>query len=255
MDRIKSHLILAGSVFAVCGMFLLPAAPTNAADPLTPDQKKAFEKVIRDYLLNKPEIILESMEKLRDRERILQEKAAVEKLASSKATLFKHPMTPMSGSKNADVTLVEFFDYQCGYCKRVIGSMVSLVENDKNLRVVWKELPILGPNSRYAATAAMAAKKQGKYFLFHVALMKSRGQLSPEGIIRTARKIGLDVKKLQEDMGDPEINAYLDETIQLAQSLGIRGTPGFIIGKRIIPGAVGLDQLKSYIAEERKPKS
>ena len=101
----------------------------------------------------------------------------------------------------------------------------------------------------------MAAKKQGKYFPFHVALMRSRGQLSPEGIIRTAREVGLDVAKLQEDMSDPEINAYLDETIQLAQSLGIRGTPGFIIGKRIIPGAVGLDQLKSYIAKERKPKS
>jgi len=254
-NRIKSHLIHAGSIFAVCAIFLLPVAPVNAADPMTVEQKKAFEKVIRDYLLNNPEIILESMEKLRERERISQEKAASEKLATSKAPLFEHPMTPMSGNKNADVTLVEFFDYQCGYCKRVIDSMVNLVENDKNLRIVWKELPILGPNSRFAATAAMAAKKQGKYFTFHVALMKSRGQLSPEAIIRTARKVGLDVAKLQEDMSDPKINAYLDETIQLAQSLGIRGTPGFIIGNRIIPGAVGLDQLKSYIAEERKPKS
>jgi protein-disulfide isomerase len=133
--------------------------------------------------------------------------------------------------------------------------MVGLVKSDKKLRVVWKELPILGPNSRFAASAAMAAKKQGKYFEFHIALMKSRGQLSPEKVMRIARKAGIDVAQLQEDMGDPKINTYLDETIKLAQSLGIRGTPGFVIGQKIIPGAVELDQLKAFIAEERKPKS
>lgn len=255
MNRIKFSLIGIKSVFAIWGMLLLPIATTNAADPLTSGQKKVFEELIRDYLIKNPDIILKSMEKLREREHLLQRKAAIEKLTSNKANIFKHPMTPTTGNMNADVTLVEFFDYQCGYCKQVAGSLVKLIENDKKLRVVWKELPILGPNSRFAATAAMAAKKQGKYLTFHVALMKSRGQLSPEVIMRTAGKVGLDVAKLREDMDDPQINDYLDETIGLAQSLGIRSIPAFIIGKRIIPGALGLDQLKSYISEERKPRS
>lgn len=235
---------------------LLGVAPLPAAsEPISPDQKKAFEQIIRDYLLEHPEIILESMEKLRERERVEQEKASKRVLSENKKSVFDHPMSPVSGNKKGDVTLVEFFDYQCGYCKRVVGSMVDLVENDKNLRVVWKELPILGTESRLAALAAMASKKQGKYLDFHVALMENRGQLSPEGIMRIARGVGIDIAKLQEDMNDPKISAYLDETTQLAQSLGIRGTPGFIIGERIVPGAVSLDQLKAFIAEARKPKS
>lgn len=255
MNRIKLSLISMRSVCAVWGILLLSISTTYAADPLTSDQKKVFEEVIRDYLIKNPDIILKSMEKLRERERLSQRQAAIEKLTSNKAIIFKHPMTPTSGNMNADVTLVEFFDYQCGYCKQVARSLVKLIQNDKKLRVVWKELPILGPNSRFAAAAAMAAKKQGKYLTYHVALMKNRGQLSPEVIMRTARKVGLDVEKLQKDMEDPKINAYLDETINLAQSLGIRSIPAFIIGKRIIPGAIGLDQLKSYISEERKPRS
>tara|TARA_B100000676_G_C17981265_1_gene789147 strand:+ start:625 stop:1323 length:699 start_codon:yes stop_codon:yes gene_type:complete len=231
------------------------AAFPIAAEPLSSEQKKAFEKVIRDYLLANPQVILESMEKLRERERVEQEKIAKRTLSENKDTIFDHPMSPVSGNDKGNVTLVEFFDYQCGYCKRVIGSMVDLVENDKNLRVVWKELPILGEMSRVAAIAAMASKKQGKYYEFHVALMQNRGQLSLEIIMRIARSVGIDIAKLQKDMGDPKIAAYLDETIQLAQSLGIRGTPGFIIGERIVPGAVSLDQLKNFISEARKPKS
>jgi len=243
------------AVLSICGASLLSSAQPNAAEPLSGAQTKAVETIVRDYLLNHPEIILQSMEKLREKERIAQEKAATQALSTNTKALLHHPMSPVSGDTAGDVTLVEFFDYQCGYCKRVIDSMVGLVKSDKKLRVVWKELPILGPNSRFAASAAMAAKKQGKYFEFHIALMKSRGQLSPEKVMRIARKAGIDVAQLQEDMGDPKINTYLDETIKLAQSLGIRGTPGFVIGQKIIPGAVELDQLKAFIAEERKPKS
>lgn len=239
----------------IVGALVAIAALPALGETVTPDQKKAFEKIIRDYLLKHPEIILETMEKLRERERLEQEKAAKIALRENKAYIFQHPLSPVSGNKKGDVTLVEFFDYQCGFCKRVVGSMVDLVKGDKNLRVVWKELPILGEESRLAALAAMASKRQGKYFDFHVALMENRGQLSLEVIMRIARSVGIDIAKLQEDMGDPKIAAYLDETIQLAQTLGIRGTPGFIIGERIIPGAISLDQLKAYIAEARKPKS
>jgi protein-disulfide isomerase len=255
MRHSRTHMLKYFAVLSICGASLLSSAQPNAAEPLSGAQTKAVETIVRDYLLNHPEIILQSMEKLREKERIAQEKAATQALSTNTKALLHHPMSPVSGDTAGDVTLVEFFDYQCGYCKRVIDSMVGLVKSDKKLRVVWKELPILGPNSRFAASAAMAAKKQGKYFEFHIALMKSRGQLSPEKVMRIARKAGIDVAQLQEDMGDPKINTYLDETIKLAQSLGIRGTPGFVIGQKIIPGAVELDQLKAFIAEERKPKS
>jgi protein-disulfide isomerase len=242
---------LTGLAFAGITLAGLPAA----ADKLGPADKKEIEQVIRDYLLKNPELIIEVMDKLRERERVAQEKAAAQVLAANETTIYRNAMSPVSGNKDGDVTLVEFFDYQCGYCKRVVGSMVDLIGEDKKLRVVWKELPILGPDSRYAAVAAMAAERQGKYLDFHVALMKNRGGLSPEVVMRIADKTGLDVAKLQKDMGDPKIAAYLDKTIELAQALGIRGTPGFIIGDKIIPGAVGLDELKKLIAEARKPKS
>ena len=147
-------------------------------------------------------------------------------------------MTPVSGNTSGDVTVVEFFDYQCGYCKRSLASMIDLLTSDTNVRVVWKELPILGPASRFAARAAMAAKKQGKYFDLHVALMRARGRLTEQKVMDAAKDAGIEVTQLRADMKDPTLEIYLNETQQLATALGIRGTPAFVIGDTLVAGAI-----------------
>ena len=158
-------------------------------------------------------------------------------------------MSPVSGNPKGDVTLVEFFDYQCGYCKRSLKPVKDLLETDRQLRVVWKEFPILGPVSRFAARAAMASEKQGRYLEFHVAVMGSRGKLTEDRVMALAGSVGLDIQRLRRDMEDPAIENYLDETIRLARVLGIRGTPAFVIGDTLVPGVVGDARLKELIAK------
>ena len=129
------------------------------------------------------------------------------------------------------------------------------MKTDKNIRVILKELPILGPVSRFAARAAMAADRQNKYFDYHVALMSLRGRLTEKRVMETAAKVGLDIKRLVKDMAAPEIDRYLDETLQLAETLGINGTPAFLFGDQLVPGAIDETRMRQYIANARKPKS
>ena len=163
-------------------------------------------------------------------------------------------MTPEHGNPKGDAVVVEFFDYQCGYCKRVLPSFMEVIDSDKNLRVIWKELPILGPVSRFAARAAMASDKQGKYLEYHIALMTLRGRLTEKRVMETAKSVGLDMGRLIEDMRSPKIDRYLDETLQLAESLGINGTPAFLIGNQLVPGAISADQMRQIIAQSRETK-
>ena len=227
---------------------LMCASAASAADL---PNKEALDEAIRSYILENPEVIIEALEKLEVREREAREKAAADALAERHDDIFNHPMTPVSGNKDGDITVVEFFDYQCGYCKRTMQHVLDLQEEDPQIRIVWKELPILGPASDYAARAAMAAKKQGKYLDFHIAVMGSRGRLTPELIMKHASAAGLDLDRLKEDMKGPEIDKYLRDTLQLAHELGINGTPGFIIGERLVPGALSKERMKQLIAEAR----
>ena len=160
-------------------------------------------------------------------------------------------MTPVSGDPGGDVTLVEFFDYQCGYCKRALAPMKELLASDGKLRVVWKEFPILGPASRFAARAATAAARQGRYLDFHLAVMGAPGKLTESSVMGIAERLGIDVERLRRDMEDPAIEAYLDETHRLARDLGITGTPAFVIGETVVPGVVGGARLKELIANVR----
>ena len=160
---------------------------------------------------------------------------------------------PVSGDAEGDITVVEFFDYQCGYCKLALKTMEDLLETDANVRVVWKEFPILGPVSRVAAQAAMAADRQGLYLPFHLALMRE-AELTEEKIFELAGKTGLDVERLQRDMGHPEMGNYLDETRAPAQELGIGGTPAFVVGGRLVPGAVDSAGMKDLVARARAAK-
>ena len=251
--NMKRFSIISAYALFISEIFLFFSFSTKA-EPFTLSQKKAIERIIQNYLLDKPELIVQSMEKLREREQAEQINKTKGLLRTYSDRIYQHPMSPYSGDKNGDVTLVEFFDYQCGYCKQVTETIITLMKNDQGLRVVWKELPILGKTSLIAATAAMASRKQGKYFDFHVALMKNRGSLNPQSIMKIAKSVGINTAELKKDMSDPAIRTYLEDTTKLAQKLGIKGTPGFIIGDQIVPGAASLKQLKKFIQTERNRK-
>ena len=243
-------------------VFLLSAAPA-AAEGFTDAQKAEIEAIvgefieknpefIADYLRQNPEILLEVSQILRARQAEQQQEAKALALTAHREQIERHPMTPVTGNADGDVTLVEFFDYNCGYCKRVFAYMNDIQEDDPGLRIVWKEFPILGPVSRYAAQAAMAADRQGKYIEFHRAMMSDARLVSEEQVLKIAGKTGLDVERLKLDMQDPAISAYIDETIELANALGITGTPGFVIGDEVIAGAISEDEMKRVIEFTRR---
>ena len=167
--------------------------------------------------------------------------------------LFKDPTSPVGGNPNGDVTIVEFFDYQCGYCKVVFPRIEKLLIDDSNLRFVFKEMPILGPNSVFAARAALAARMQGEkqYVAFHKVMMASRGSLNKASVFRFATDAGLDLERLKGDMEDDNINDMIRRNLKLADALSINGTPAFVIGDTIVRGAVDLLKLKILVERAR----
>lgn len=225
-----------------------PAQSTPAVDPI---QKEAIEQVVRDYIRAHPEIVVEALDAYQAKKDEDERAAQAKTLTSRADELFRSASSPVIGNAQGDVTLVEFFDYQCGYCKRAQPDLERLVKQDGGLKVVLKEFPILGPASVTAARASLAAQMQGKYLDFHTKMMGLKGQLTDEVIYDTAKQVGLDVDKLKQDMNDPAVVAELRANMDLAQALGVQGTPAFVINDQIIPGAVGFDALKSQIDKDR----
>jgi protein-disulfide isomerase len=208
------------------------------------------EKIVRDYLLREPEIIYQALQELQRREAeatAARQRAAI---AANETQLLDAAHTPVGGNPDGDVTLVEFFDYRCAYCRRVVPSMQALLDEDPDLRIVFKDLPVLGPDSVRAARAALASRKQGGYVPFHFALMTA-DDLSIEGIRAVAAAVGLDADRLEADMASPEVNAAIEANYALANELGIEGTPAFVIGDQLIPGAVDKARLEQLILEAR----
>jgi protein-disulfide isomerase len=237
------------STLAALMVILTPFLSGASAQTFSDKQRGDIDSLIREYILTHPEVIADSMEQWQKRRETDRDQQQRKTLSSLDAKVYENPMTPISGAAEGtyDLVIVEFFDYQCGYCKKAFSTVLKILETDKKIRVAWKEFPILGPASRIAAVAAMAAKKQGKYFEFHVAIMSLKGRLSEQRIMDVAQKIGLDIPRLNKDMNDPAISAYLEETLRLGQSLGVNGTPAFIIGEHVIPGAIGEDQMRKLI--------
>ena len=237
---------------AALAVILCLAGPGRAESPPEPGlDEDRIGRIVRDYLLANPEVVeaaLRALRAKREAEALARAAAAIRENAEA---LGAHPMSPVSGNPEGDVTVVEFFDYQCGFCKRALPAMVELLEADRRVRVVWKEFPILGPLSRFAARASMAAARQGRYHHFHVRLMGAARKLTEEAVFRAAREAGLDADRLLRDMQDPAIATYLDETARLARRIGIRGTPSFVIGGRLVRGAVDGARLKELVAEAR----
>ena len=241
--------------FAALSLLAATAFSSPAfADTAPGLDRSAIEQIVREYLLENPEIIVEAGQRLEARQQAEQAERAKLALAQYKDQLLNAPFTPVSGNIDGDVALVEFFDYQCGYCKRVMKDTADAVTEDGNVKMIYKEFPILGEVSVYAARAGLAAKMQDPalYKTLHLALMGYKGGLSERAIDAVAKENGVDIARMKEDMDHPDITAEIEANYQLAQALGINGTPGFVIGDQIIPGAVGRAALDQAIAAARK---
>ena len=185
------------------------------------------------------------------KDELAREADAGEVLNDRRSEIFDDPATPVGGNSHGDVTVVEFFDYRCPYCKQVQPALQTLLDQDHKLRFIYKEMPVLGAASVVAARAALAAQRQGKYEAFHAAMMGTKGQITEDTVDRIAGSVGLDVDWLKQDMAASEIVRALRANVALAHALNIHGTPGFIIGNRIVAGALDLDTLKNMIAAAR----
>lgn len=243
------YLSTLGIVLAL-GIWIQAPTPGIGAE-FNKKQKEALDAQIHDYIMRHPEVIMESIQAMQQRETLAQERLQAERVAALGDRIERDPNDPIIGNPDGDVTLVEFFDYQCGYCKRMMEPLINFARADGNLRIVLKEFPILGPESMIAARASLASHKQGKYEAFHLALMGLRGRLTEPAIFQTALEVGLDTEKLLKDMEAPDVTEHLRKTRELGESLSVRGTPAFIIDGTIIPGAMGEDRLADLVAKAR----
>ena len=211
-------------------------------------------KNIRDYLMANPEVLVEAMQELERRQDSQRDALAQKGVSENQAALFKDPDSPIGGNPDGDVVVVEFNDYQCPYCKRAYQSLKSVVGADGRVKIVYKDIPILGEASKIAALAALASARQDKHGALHRALMEYSGKLDQDKIFEIATGVGLDRARLEKDMADPKLKEIIDRNMMLASALGVRGTPAFVIGKQFVPGAIDADTLRQLIADARKSK-
>ena len=240
-----------GRLAAVLAVFLTLPPSVTAADPQTTPDAEAIEKIVRDYLIRNPEVIVEALEELERRREIADQERAREAIVANREALLEDPGSYVAGNENGDVTIVEFFDYRCPYCKRSLGALMATLEKDPNVRVVFKEFPILGEESVLASRAAIASIQQGKYLDYHNALMDAGSELNEQSVLRIAREVGLDADKLMADMFSSDVTEVIRDNYLLAEALGIGGTPAFVIGDQLIPGAIDEQRFAELIQEAR----
>lgn len=245
------------SIFAALALLAMVAAAlpatVRAAQDIPTENVEAIEKIVREYLLRNPEVLLEAMEVLEKRREEIAQARRREALVASRSELLEDNNSFTVGAADADVTVVEFFDYRCPYCKRVVATVAATIENDPKVRFVFKEFPILGEDSVLASRAAIASIAQGKYPEYHEALMATRGTLNEAAVMQIAAEVGLDTDRLRQDMIRPEISRIIAANHELAKRLGITGTPAFVVGDTIVPGAISLRQMISLIDQARAP--
>lgn len=211
-----------------------------------------FEKEVRAYILANPEIIVEAAKLLEARQKDTEEHELTAIIASAGDEIFNDPASPVGGNPEGDVSLVEFFDYNCPYCRKATPVLKELEAGDRGLRIVFKEFPILGPGSEFAARAALASGKQGKYVAFHKAMMGHTGTIDEASVLEIAADQGLDIDLLKKDMEDPAIGQAIAGNLALAEKLRINGTPGFVAGKEILRGLAPVSSMKELIARARQ---
>ena len=241
---------LIGLVF--CGG---PAAAQNFNDT----QRSDIEGIVHNYLITHPEVLEEAMNELSKRQAAADQAKHEAVIAQNTAAIFNSPRGVTLGNKDGDVTFVEFFDYNCGYCKRAMADMLDLMKNDSRLKVVLKEFPVLSEGSVEAAKVAVAVRMQDpsgkKYLDFHQKLLGGRGVADKARAIAAAKDAGLDTARIEKDLASPEVKATIEENMKLAEEMGLNGTPSYVIGKQIVVGAVGLESLKEKIGVARCGKA
>ncbi len=240
------------AALALTAVVLSPAARAADQELTTPE----IEKIVRDYLMREPQVIYDAIQELQKRQQAAEADRQKDTIAKRSDEIFRHPGDPIAGDADGDVTLVEFFDYRCGYCRSMAGNLRSLVGTDDRLRFVFKELPVLGPDSVVAAKAALAAAKldHDKYYDFHMALMQSK-DLGRDTVLGLAAAKGYDRDAMAAEMDADWVQERIDANQSLAESLGINGTPSFVVGSTLIPGAVDIGRLAQLVQDERKARN
>ncbi len=228
---------------------LTPAA--NAQSEMDNAQKEAIGKLIREYLLENPELVAEAMDKYYEEREAKLEAEALAALRKNWDELLSDPSSFVAGNPEGDVTVIEFFDYNCSYCRLAMPTLLKTLKDDSNIRMVFKEFPIRGSDSEKVARMALASLKQEKYFDYHIALMEAEGQMTEDRARDIAKDMDLNVKQLRKDMKDPEFDKIIARNEELADLLFVDGTPSFIIGEQIIRGWPGVEKFRSLIAEAR----
>jgi protein-disulfide isomerase len=234
---------------ALVAIVPFPAAAISEAD------RPAIENIIRDYLLKNPEVLRDAIRELERRMKVAEDEKRAGALVESRELLNNSRRGVVVGNPKGDVVLVEFFDYNCGYCKRALVDMFNLVKADPKLKIVLKEFPVLGKSSVDAARVAIAVRMQdpgGKYLEFHRRLLTGRGEVTYERALAVAKEVGLDMARIDADLKSPEINATLEESAELSERLSISGTPTYVVGNEVVPGAVGYAALKTKIDAVRQ---
>lgn len=236
--------ILIGAI-AACAIVAGAAAVGYAVKPVPTIQAVTSDQAIKDYLLANPQVVLEALAKA-------QQWQESRKMADNADRLFRSPNAYVAGNPQGDIALVEFFDYNCGYCKRAMDDVLTYMREDSRVRVIMREFPILGRGSIIASQAALASRKQGKYWDFHLAMMRSNGIQNEAQVMEIAETVGLDTVRLKQDMQDPSVTAAINEGHELANALGINGTPTFVLDDQVLPNVENLKEvLASATAEVR----
>jgi protein-disulfide isomerase len=243
-----------GVVGLTAAVLLASASAGTAQDsPFTARQEERMGEIVRTYLLAHPEIINDAMQALRERQAAEEAARIAQALQEHRDELLADAMSPIGGNPDGAVTVVEFFDYNCPYCRAAAPMVTELLQGNPDVRFIYKEFPTLAATSRFAARAALAARRQSPqlYTVFHDALMKAKDRLAEDAVVQIAREAGVDVDRMRTDMEDPAINEGIDRNIALARKIGVTGTPTFIIGDAILVGAKPLEQMESAIADAR----
>ena len=251
-----SFRLLAPALFALA---LCGAPPAASAQSFSDIQRGDIEVIVRNYLLKHPEVLEEAMAELTKRQSAAEAEKHAAGVTKNAETIFNSPRGVTVGARDGDVTMVEFFDYNCGYCKRAMTDMMELMKSDPKLKVVLKEFPVLGPGSVEAAQVGVAVRMQDasgkKYLDFHQKLLNGKGQADKARSMAAAREAGLDMARLEKDLASPEVRATLEENFKLAEAMGMNGTPSYVIGKQVVVGAVGVETLREKIGVARCGKA